>query len=223
MLKKLSLPHNSLVILLQIDWPCKYEPISGISISLISMSVLYQILCYLDYENDQENVNMRMWYNPPASIKERYLSWITDQESSNPGLQLTYTYSAVATRLEKVSFHPNPKECSNYHTIALNLYASKVILKILQARLQQYVTNELSDVQVGFRKGRGTRDQTANNCQLLDDWKSKTVPEKHLFLPYWLCQSLWLCGSQSTVKNSERDGNIRPPDLCLEKPVCRSG
>ena len=53
-------------------------------------------------------------------------------------------------------------------------------------------------------------------------WKSKRVPEKHLFLFYWLCQSLWLCGSQSTVENSERDGNTRPPDLPLEKSVCRS-
>ena len=53
--------------------------------------------------------------------------------------------------------------------------------------------------------------------------KSKRVPEKHLFLLYWLCQSLWLCGSQETVDNSERDGNTRPPDLPFEKSVCRSG
>ena len=71
--------------------------------------------------------------------------------------------SAVATGLENVSFHSNPKEkqcqkCSNYHTVALISQASKVILKILQARLQQYVTCELLDVQTGFRKGRGTRD-----------------------------------------------------------------
>ena len=75
--------------------------------------------------------------------------------------------SAVATRLEKVSFHSNPKErqcqeCSNYHTIALISHASKIMLKILQARLQQYVNQELPDVQAGFRKGRGTRGQTAN-------------------------------------------------------------
>ena len=71
---------------------------------------------------------------------------------------------AVATGLEKVSFHfnPNAKECSNYHTIALISHASKVMLKILQARLQQYVNRELPDVQGGFRKGRGTRDQIAN-------------------------------------------------------------
>ena len=70
--------------------------------------------------------------------------------------------SAVATGQEKVSFHYNPKECSNYHTIALISHATKVQLKILQARLQQYVNCELPDVQAGFRKGRGTRDQIAN-------------------------------------------------------------
>ena len=75
--------------------------------------------------------------------------------------------SAMATRLEKVIFIPvpkkgNAKECSNYHTIALISHASKLMLKILQARLQQYVNHELPDVQAGFRKGRGTRDQTAN-------------------------------------------------------------
>ena len=70
--------------------------------------------------------------------------------------------SAVATGLEKVSFHSNPKECSNYRTIALISHASKVMLKILHARLQQYVNRELPDVQAGFRKGRGTRDQITN-------------------------------------------------------------
>ena len=77
--------------------------------------------------------------------------------------------SAVATGLEKVSFIPVPKkgnaiECSNYHTLALISHASKAMLKILQARLQQYMNHELPDVQAGFRKGRGTRDQIANIC-----------------------------------------------------------
>ena len=75
--------------------------------------------------------------------------------------------SAVATGLEKVSFIPTPKkgntkECSNYRTVALISHASKVMLKILPARLQQYVNHELPDVLPGFRKGRGTRDQIAN-------------------------------------------------------------
>ena len=76
----------------------------------------------------------------------------------------------------------NAKECSNYRTIALISHASKVMLKILQARLQQYVNHELPDVQAGFRKGRGTRDQISNIRWVIE--KSKTVPEKHLFLLY---------------------------------------
>ena len=88
--------------------------------------------------------------------------------------------SAVAIGLEKVSFHSNPKEgqcqkCSNYHTIALISNASQVMLKILQARLQQYVNRELPDVQAGFRKGRGTTNQIANICWM-------RIPEKHLLL-----------------------------------------
>ena len=80
--------------------------------------------------------------------------------------------SAVATGLEKVSFHSNPKgkkcqRCSNYHTIALISHASKVMLKILQARLQQYVNREVPDVQAGSRKSRGTRDQIASTHQII--------------------------------------------------------
>ena len=81
--------------------------------------------------------------------------------------------SSVATALEKVSFHSNDKEgqskeCSNYRTIALISHVSKVMLKILQVRFQQYVNHELPDVQAGFRKGRGTRDQIANICWIND-------------------------------------------------------
>ena len=81
--------------------------------------------------------------------------------------------SAVATGLEKVSFHSNPKErqyqkCSNYCKIAVISLANKVMLKILQARLQQYVTCEIPDVQAGFRKGRRTRDQIANICWIIE-------------------------------------------------------
>ena len=76
----------------------------------------------------------------------------------------------------------NAKECLNYCTIALISHTSKVMLKILQARLQQYVNCELSYVQAGFRKGRGTRDQIANICCIIK--KSKSFPEIHLFLLY---------------------------------------
>ena len=95
--------------------------------------------------------------------------------------------SAVATGLEKVSFSTipkkgNAKECSNYCTIALISHPSKVMLKILQAKLQQYVNCELPDVQAGFRKGR--KNQRSNFQHLLDHQKSKRIPEEHLFLLY---------------------------------------
>ena len=94
--------------------------------------------------------------------------------------------SAVATGLEKVSFHSNPKErqqqkCSNYRTIALISHASKIMFKILQARLQQYVNRELPDVQAGFRKGRGIRDQIATST---GSSKKQERSRKHLFLIY---------------------------------------
>ena len=106
------------------------------------------------------------------------------------------------------------KECSNYHTIALISHASKVMLKILQTRLQQYVNCELPDVQAGFRKGRGTRDQIANIC-----WIIKKARE-FCFIDY---AKAFNCVDHNKLENSERDGNTRPPDLPLEKSVCRSG
>ena len=95
--------------------------------------------------------------------------------------------SAVAIGLERSVFIPIPKrgdakECSNYCTIALISHASKVMLKILQARLQQYVNRELPDVQAGFRKGRGTRDQIANIRWIIV--KAREFQKKHLFLLY---------------------------------------
>ena len=94
---------------------------------------------------------------------------------------------AVATGLEKSVFIPipkkdNDKECSNCRTVALISHTSKVMLKILKARLQQYVNCELPDIQAGFRKGTGTRDQITNICWIME--KSKRVPEKYLFLLY---------------------------------------
>ena len=89
--------------------------------------------------------------------------------------------SAVATGLEKVSFHSNPKECSNYCTIALISHASKVMLKILPARLQQYVNPELPDIQAGFRKGRGTRDQIVNICWIIE--KAREF-QKNIYFSY---------------------------------------
>ena len=94
---------------------------------------------------------------------------------------------AVVTGLEKVVFIPihkkgNAKECSNYHTIALISHASKVILKILQARLQQYMNRELPDVQAGFRKGRGTRDQITNIRWIIE--KTREFQKNICFIDY---------------------------------------
>ena len=88
---------------------------------------------------------------------------------------------------KRSAFIPIPKkgsakECSNYHTIALISHISKVMLKILQARLWQYVTRELPDVQAGFGKGRGTRDQIANIHWIIE--KAREFLKKHLFLIY---------------------------------------
>ena len=126
--------------------------------------------------------------------------------------------SAVVTRLEKVSFHSNPKECSNYHTIALISHASKVMLKILQARLQQYVNRELPDAQAGVRKGRGTRDHSANICWIIE--KAREF-QKNIYFCFIDCAKAFDCVDHNKLEHSERDGNTRPPDLPLEKPVCR--
>ena len=133
--------------------------------------------------------------------------------------------SAVATGLEKVSFHSNPKkgnakECSNYHTIALISHASQVMLKILQARLQQYGNRELPDVQAGFRKGRGTRDQIVNICWIMA--KAREF-QKNIYFCFIHYAKAFDCVDHNQLENSERDGNTRPPDLPLEKSVCRSG
>ena len=93
--------------------------------------------------------------------------------------------SAVATGLEKVSLIPIPKkgdakESSNYHRIALISHTSKLMLKILQDKLQQYVNHQLPDVQAGFRKGRRTRDQIASICWIIE--KARESQKKHLLL-----------------------------------------
>ena len=128
--------------------------------------------------------------------------------------------SAVATGLEKVSFHSNPKECSNYHTVALISHASKVMLKILQARLQQYMNCELPDVQAGFRIGRGIRDQIANISWIIEKAREFQKSIYFCFIDY--AKAFDCVDPQQTVENFERDGNTRPPDLPPEKSVCRS-
>ena len=94
------------------------------------------------------------------------------------------------------------------------------MLKILQARLQQYMNCELPDAQAGFRKGRGTRDQIANIC-----WITKKVREfqKNIYFCFIDYAKAFDCVGHNKLENFERDGNTRPLDLPLEKPICRSG
>ena len=94
------------------------------------------------------------------------------------------------------------------------------MLNILQARLQQYMNHELPDVQVGFRKGRGTINQIANICWIMEKAREFQENIYFCFIDY---AKAFACVDYSKLENSERDGNIRPPDLPLEKPICRSG
>ena len=112
-----------------------------------------------------------------------------------------------------------PKK-ANYHTIALISLASKVMLKILQARLQQYVNCELPVVQAGFRKGRGTRDQIANILWIIE--KAREL-QKNIYFCFIDYAKAFDCVDHNKLENSERDGNTRPPDLPLEKTICRLG
>ena len=113
----------------------------------------------------------------------------------------------------------NAKECSHYRTIALISHANKVMLKIFQARLQQYVNHELPDVQAGFRKRRGTRDQIANIW-----WINKAREfQKNIYFCFIDYAKAFDGVDHNKLKNSERDRNTRLPDLPLEKSVCRSG
>ena len=93
------------------------------------------------------------------------------------------------------------------------------MLKILQARLQQQVNCELPDVQVGFRKGRGTRDQIANICWIIEKAGKYQKSIYFCFIDY---TEAFDCADQNKLENSSRDGNTRPPDLTPEKSVCRS-
>ena len=114
----------------------------------------------------------------------------------------------------------NAREGSCFSTNALISHISKVMLKILQARLQQYVNHELPDVQDGFRKARGIRDQIANIHWMIE--KSREFQKNIYFCFIDYTNAFDCCGSQQTVENSPRDGNTRPPDLPPEKSVWRS-
>ena len=108
----------------------------------------------------------------------------------------------------------NAKECSHYRTIALISHASKLMLKILQTSLQQYV-NWIPEFQAGFWKGRGTRDQIANICWITEKAREFQKNIYFCFIDY----TKPLCGSQQTMENSSKDGNISLPDsgeICMQ-------
>ena len=112
------------------------------------------------------------------------------------------------------------QKCSNYHTIALIPHTSKVMLKILQPRLQQYMQHEVPDVEAGFRKGRGNRDQIAHILWISE---KKQEFQKNIYFCFIDYTKAFDCVGHNKLENSERDGNTRPPDLPLEKPICRPG
>ena len=113
----------------------------------------------------------------------------------------------------------NAKEYSNYHTIYFIPHASKVMLKIFQARLQQYVNRELPDVQAGFRKGRGSRGQIANICWIME--KARKF-QKNIYFCFIDYAKAFDCVDHNKLENSSRDGNIKTPHLPPEKSVYKS-
>ena len=114
----------------------------------------------------------------------------------------------------------NAKECSNYHTVALISYTSKVMFKILQARIQHYINHEVLDVQAWFRNGRGTWDQIANIHCIIE--KAREF-QKNIYFCCIDYTKAFDYVDHNKLENSIIDGNTRPPDLPLEKSVCRSG
>ena len=119
---------------------------------------------------------------------------------------------------EKVSSHSNPKECSNYHKIALISRASKVMLKILQARLQQYMNWELP-VQAGFRKGRGSTDQIANIHWIIE--KAREF-QRNIYFHFIDYTKAFDSVNRNKLWKILQDGNTRSLNLPPQKPLCRS-
>ena len=123
--------------------------------------------------------------------------------------------SAVATGLEKVSIHSNAKECSNYRTIALISHASKVMLKILQARFQKYMNFQMFKLDLEKAKELEIKLSTSIGSSKKQESSRKTSTFALLTMPKPLCKS------QQTVENSSRDRSTRPHYLPPEKSVCR--
>ena len=146
-------------------------------------------------------------------------------ESAALNMPANLENSAVATGQERSVFIPipkkgNAKECSNYRTVALISHTGKEMLKILHVRLQQYVNCELPDIQAGFRKSRGTRDQITNILWIME--KAREF-QKNIYFCFIDYAKAFACVDHNKLwENSSTDGNTRPPDLPPEKSVCRS-
>ena len=115
-----------------------------------------------------------------------------------------------------ISKKGNAKEYLNYFTIAFISHSSKGMLKFSKLGFNNMWSMNFQTFKLDLEKAEIKLPTS------LDRQKSKRAPERHLLLLYWLCQSLWLCGSQQTAESSSRDGNTRPPDLPPEKHVFRS-
>ena len=113
-----------------------------------------------------------------------------------------------------------PKKSSNYCKIAFISHTSKVMLKILQARLQQYMSHELPDVQAGFMKGRGTRDQIAKIHWIIK--KARELQKNHIYFCFIDHTTAFDCVNHHKLGTSSRDGKTRPPYLLPEKFLCKS-
>ena len=114
----------------------------------------------------------------------------------------------------------NAKKCSDYHTIALISHASKVMLKILQVRLQQYVNYELPEVKLVLGKAEETEIKLSTSAA---SWKKQENSRKNIYFCFTNDAEAFDCVDHNKLENSERDGNTRPPNLPLEKSACISG
>ena len=180
------------------------KKIKSVTVSLVSPSICHEVM------------------GVDAMILE---FWILSSKSAFSLSQYASKFwkVTVATGLERSVFiltpkKGNAKECSNYHTFALISQASKAMLKVFQVRLQQYVNWELPDIQSEYRKGRGTRDQIANIHRITEKARQLQKNINFWFIDYTIAfdfvdhKKLW-----KILKET------RPPELALEKPVCRWG
>ena len=157
-------------------------------------------------------------------------NWVSSLSLSFPALEkeMAACSSVLTWRIPatgepdglSMGLHRVGHDWSNLAAAAPAAHASKVMLKILQVRLQQYVNRELPDVQAGFRNSRGTRDQIANIRWIMEKGREF---QKNIYFCFIDYAKAFDSVDHNKLENSERDGNTRPPDLPLEKPVCRSG